>query len=226
MALPAGEGMGTVIDAIKSSPPGGPSEGDSYIVKPTGSGDWVGKDRDIATYTRGAWQYNTPQTGQRVYDQNTEHEMIFDGTNWIELIDRVFVHFITNTGLAVGSFWSGWSFLGFVGHDLPSTSHEYWITGFGYSIGTPATAGTYNIDILFYDAANSAKTVLKSIAPIESSRVDDSEHGSIITPKAKISNGTNPPRCQIGYENKTGNPAAIGTEAQSMWVTGWVIKKI
>jgi len=44
-----------VLSQTYSSPPGVPSVGDRYIVKAIGSGNWVGKDNQIAEYSPTGW---------------------------------------------------------------------------------------------------------------------------------------------------------------------------
>lgn len=58
----------TVI-ATQDAPPAspGPDEGNRYIVG-TGSGDWEGKDNQVAYYDSGAWVFFTPRTGWRAFD--------------------------------------------------------------------------------------------------------------------------------------------------------------
>lgn len=70
-----------VIDRDLTAPPGGESEGDVYIVGGSATGDWSGKDGDIAAYYSG-WIFVTPQEGwiARIQDENIN--VIYDGSGW------------------------------------------------------------------------------------------------------------------------------------------------
>lgn len=53
----------TVIDKDLTAPPGSPSDGDTYIVGASATGDWATHDDDIAYYYQGAWYFFTPKNG-------------------------------------------------------------------------------------------------------------------------------------------------------------------
>lgn len=72
----------TVLEADRTSPPGGESEGDRYIVGGTGTGAWAGQDQNIAVYIGGGWEFFPPETGWRAYDQENDLHLYFDGTDW------------------------------------------------------------------------------------------------------------------------------------------------
>jgi hypothetical protein len=81
--------MNRTKDASLSTPPGSTVIGDAYIVNPTGSGGWAGKDRAIARAlaTDGSqWSYQPAKIGDRVHDETTGLEWVFDGTNWLGII--------------------------------------------------------------------------------------------------------------------------------------------
>ena len=56
-----------VQPAVKSrttaAPPGSPAEGDTYIVAPSATGAWSGKDSKFAAWLSGAWSFRTPGRG-------------------------------------------------------------------------------------------------------------------------------------------------------------------
>jgi hypothetical protein len=74
----------SVINQTTSAPPGSPSEGDAYVVNPTGTGDWAGEDENIAIYINGAWKFVTASEGIIFYDQNVNSLYVYDGStnNW------------------------------------------------------------------------------------------------------------------------------------------------
>ena len=60
-----------VQPAVKSRtvpvPPGSPAEGDTYIVAPSGTGAWAGKDGQFACWLGGAWSFRAPADGWLAY---------------------------------------------------------------------------------------------------------------------------------------------------------------
>lgn len=64
------------VTSVVSSLPGSPSDGDVHIVT-------TGVDANsLAVRDNGAWVYMVPQTGYRVYDQETALHWAFDGAAW------------------------------------------------------------------------------------------------------------------------------------------------
>ncbi len=55
-----------VLDRDLTAPPGSPSEGDTYIVGGSATGDWSGEDGNIAAYYSG-WIFVTPRGGMTAY---------------------------------------------------------------------------------------------------------------------------------------------------------------
>lgn len=72
-----------VIDRDLSTPPGSPSDGDAYIVKATGTGDWSGHDNKVAVYVTDVWKFITPQEGNEVYLQDENVAVIYSGSAWV-----------------------------------------------------------------------------------------------------------------------------------------------
>eukprot|EP01035_Chromulina_nebulosa_P055677 gene55677-76311_t len=60
-----------VQPAVKSRsvavPPASPAEGDVYIVAPTATGAWAGKDHRFAAWLSGAWSFRVPGSGWLAY---------------------------------------------------------------------------------------------------------------------------------------------------------------
>jgi hypothetical protein len=54
---------------IQTTPPGAPNNGDRYIVEPAGTGDWAGRDNDIAQWNgaTASWEFETPTSGTLMY---------------------------------------------------------------------------------------------------------------------------------------------------------------
>ncbi|MEO0413203.1 MAG: DUF2793 domain-containing protein [Pseudomonadota bacterium] len=56
-----------VEDVPLAAPPASPVDGTSYIVGPSGSGDWTGYDHNLALRINGAWQFVAPFDGLTVW---------------------------------------------------------------------------------------------------------------------------------------------------------------
>lgn len=72
-----------VIDRDLSAPPGSPTDGDTYIVKAAGSGDWASQDNKIAVYITDAWKFITQAEGNSVYLQDENVDVLWNGSAWI-----------------------------------------------------------------------------------------------------------------------------------------------
>jgi len=84
------------ILAYQSAPPVSPTEGDRYIVKATGSGDWTGHDNAIAWYDGDSWVFVTPAEGFEARDIQAEIWRYFDGSAWQARLAR-------NSGISEGT---------------------------------------------------------------------------------------------------------------------------
>lgn len=71
-----------VEDRDLSSPPGSPTAGDVYLVNPTGGGDWVNHDDELAIYVSG-WTFVAPVEGMRLWLKDENVFLLYDGTTWI-----------------------------------------------------------------------------------------------------------------------------------------------
>ena len=71
-----------IIDKDLSDPPGSPSEGERYIVKATGTGDWAGQENNIAEYNGATWMFMTPEEGWFVHVNDEDKFYKFNGTVW------------------------------------------------------------------------------------------------------------------------------------------------
>lgn len=74
-----------VIDRDLSAPPGSPSDGDTYIVKASGSGDWASQDNKIAVYVTDTWKFITQAEGNSVHLQDENVDVLWNGSAWIAL---------------------------------------------------------------------------------------------------------------------------------------------
>lgn len=82
-ALEAVQNRG-VEDQDLAAPPGSPSEGDAYIVAASATGDWAGKEKNIAYYNSAEWKFISPNEGLMVWVNDEDKLCYFDGTDWQE----------------------------------------------------------------------------------------------------------------------------------------------
>lgn len=82
--LKIGRALGqlSVIDRDLTSPPGSPAAGDRYIVGPGASGDWTGRDDEVAVWDGAAWVFYPPSVGWQAYIEDEEVLAIYKSTGW------------------------------------------------------------------------------------------------------------------------------------------------
>lgn len=64
------------------SPPASPASGDVYIVGSGATGDWAGRDGEVAYYAAGAWQFIAPATGLRLWVADEARGYLFQDGQW------------------------------------------------------------------------------------------------------------------------------------------------
>lgn len=72
---------GKVLDVVVPAP-ASPTSGDSYIVGPSGTGAFAGKDKNLAFYYEGAWFFFTPGAGYLVWNVAAADYWFYNGTVW------------------------------------------------------------------------------------------------------------------------------------------------
>jgi len=55
--------MCSVLEIGTETPPGGPAEGDRYVLGATPTGAWVGEGGKLAAYVDATWRFFTPKRG-------------------------------------------------------------------------------------------------------------------------------------------------------------------
>lgn len=70
------------IEAVLSSPPGAPLNGQAWLVGSSPSGDWVGQSGKLACRQAGNWLFVTPRDGLRVLDRSTGQVRCYNA-GWI-----------------------------------------------------------------------------------------------------------------------------------------------
>lgn len=76
--------MNASVISKLSADPGSPSDGDAYIVDPTGTGAFSGQDNNIAVYELATttWLFFTPSKGMTCFLQSGLQLIAFDGSTW------------------------------------------------------------------------------------------------------------------------------------------------
>jgi hypothetical protein len=80
-----------VQPAVKSrttaAPPGSPTAGDAYIVGPSATGAWVGKDNRLAIFADGAWTFRAAAEGWLAYVTDIAELSVFRSGAWARFAD-------------------------------------------------------------------------------------------------------------------------------------------
>ncbi|MBI4920967.1 MAG: DUF2793 domain-containing protein [Devosia nanyangense] len=71
-----------------TAPPGSPAEGDTYIVGPSATGAWAGKDGKFACWLSGAWSFRTPADGWLAYVVDTAEIAVCQSGAWSPLVSN------------------------------------------------------------------------------------------------------------------------------------------
>lgn len=72
----------SIIQRDLNAPPPAPENGARYIVASAATGAWASQEATIASWRNGGWQFLTPQTGWRAFDQSGGALCIFNGSEW------------------------------------------------------------------------------------------------------------------------------------------------
>lgn len=72
----------SVIDRDLTSPPASPLDGDRYIIAAGGTGDWLGKDGQMAAFQNSTWTFYLPQKGWLCWIADENILLVFSGATW------------------------------------------------------------------------------------------------------------------------------------------------
>ncbi len=72
----------TVISRTTGVPPVAPDEGDTYIVAPSATGAWAGKDGQFACWRDEAWSYRMPADGWLAFVTDTAEVAVLRSGSW------------------------------------------------------------------------------------------------------------------------------------------------
>ncbi|MDC7788688.1 DUF2793 domain-containing protein [Rhodoplanes sp. TEM] len=79
--------MLAVLDRDLSAPPAAPAEGDRYLVAAPGSGDFAGRDDQVAQRIDGGWVFHPPGTGWVCYVADEGMLVVWTGTAWMPVLE-------------------------------------------------------------------------------------------------------------------------------------------
>jgi hypothetical protein len=72
----------SVKDRNLTAPPGSPAAGDRYIVGGSATGDWAGKDGQIAVFIGGSWVFYPPKIGWWAYIEDEDVLSVYKSGGW------------------------------------------------------------------------------------------------------------------------------------------------
>lgn len=72
-----------VEDRDLTAAPGSPAEGALWIVGTAATGDWTGRDGQLAQFIGGAWAFHVPQSGYAVWLKDENRQARHDGAAWV-----------------------------------------------------------------------------------------------------------------------------------------------
>jgi hypothetical protein len=73
-----------IVTDRATTPPGSPTDGNTYLIIATATGDWAGKENQLALYVGTDWHYVTPIKGTRAYVQDENLWYLYNAaaTEW------------------------------------------------------------------------------------------------------------------------------------------------
>ena len=72
---------GSVKNRTTTAPPAA-IEGDRYLIAATATGLWTSKEKQIAAWQDGAWQYYSPKTGNTIWLEDEKIFLVYIGGTW------------------------------------------------------------------------------------------------------------------------------------------------
>lgn len=72
----------SALSATEVAPPSSPVDGDRYVVGSGATGDWSGRDAQIALFQNGGWLFLAPKPGWRAWLEDRSAALVFDGAAW------------------------------------------------------------------------------------------------------------------------------------------------
>jgi len=82
-----------------SAPPSTPANGDTYLVKTTGTGAWTGKNGQIAYCVNSVWNFAAPFAGLTAYVADESKLVVFNGTAWVDYASLLVLQNVPQLGV-------------------------------------------------------------------------------------------------------------------------------
>lgn len=71
--------IGCAVENIAAAPPATPVNGTNWLVAVGATGDWLGKDNQIAAYQAGNWVFIAPRDGVTVLNRASGQQLLYAG---------------------------------------------------------------------------------------------------------------------------------------------------
>jgi len=75
----------SVLNMTTTAPPGTPASGDRYVIASPATGDWSGKEGQIAEWNGTAWVYTVPNKGFALTNEADGIQYNYNGSAWVNI---------------------------------------------------------------------------------------------------------------------------------------------
>ena len=215
-----------------TTPPGSPADGDAYFVGASATGNWSGKDGNLAVSVNGKW-YFTPKTnltGAIIFDSSTNIPYLCDGTTTARKLtlendaesNRFTFCFNSATATAVNAETSGTvnTSTNQAGVTVPTgkTLKIYACIG---SIESGTVNGTYTVDLILRNVTDSTNVVLATGTYTVSGGVAGLILiSSIVNPGSVLASLAAGKQFKVGWFNRNTSPGALTGTQKAVYVMG------
>jgi hypothetical protein len=76
-------------DRDLNTPPGSPTDGDTYLIATGGTGAWTGQDGKLAYRADGAWRFYAPFGGLIAYVADEAKLIVYNGSVWVDFVSVI-----------------------------------------------------------------------------------------------------------------------------------------
>jgi hypothetical protein len=76
-------------DRDLNTPPGSPTDGDTYLIATGGTGAWTGQDGKLAYRADGAWRFYSPFGGLIAYVADEAKLIVYNGSAWVDFVSVI-----------------------------------------------------------------------------------------------------------------------------------------
>lgn len=104
------------VEATLNTPPGSPSNGQMWLVGTSPTGDFVGHNDKIALRRAGAWEFESPYEGARIWDKTLNAYLTYAPTSWNQDATFTAVEFIGSYSFGTSGHTTTVDFTGLSGY--------------------------------------------------------------------------------------------------------------